>query len=112
MKLSGLGRILALAITLGLSMATNASPDYWIDVRTEAEYAESHLENAVNIPHDVIREQIAALTTDKEAKIYLYCRSGGRAGIAMNHLQSMGYKNVRNVGGIADARKLNESAEP
>ena len=86
-----------------------AAPDVWIDVRSPQEYAQGHLGGSVNIPHDQIREQIASLNLDKDADIYVYCKSGHRAGIALSYLQSMGYSNIKNVGGLDDAKKWVES---
>ena len=45
---------------------------YIIDVRTKKEWDGGHLESAVNIPHTEIVEEIGKLTTDKNAKIYVY----------------------------------------
>ncbi|MBI4846930.1 MAG: rhodanese-like domain-containing protein [Candidatus Omnitrophica bacterium] len=77
-----------------------------IDVRTEKEYNEGHLKNAINIPHTEIKEKIIKYTPDKEEKIVLYCRSGRRAEIAKTTLLEMGYKNVINAGGYDGLRKI------
>ena len=37
---------------------------------------------------------------DKESKIYLYCRSGHRSGIALNAMKELGYTDLTNIGGI------------
>lgn len=37
---------------------------------------------------------------DKEAIIFVYCRSGNRSATAANILIEQGYKNVYNLGGI------------
>jgi phage shock protein E len=79
------------------------SEEYWIDVRTDAEYQQGHVDIAVNYPFDEIAGQIANLTTDKDAKIYVYCRSGTRASKARQTLLDLGYSNVENVGGLQDA---------
>jgi phage shock protein E len=92
-------KILTLLIMLG-SFGALADPVYWIDVRTVAEYNAGHLEGAVNIPHGKIANEIAGLTQDKNAEIYLYCRSGGRAGKALNTLEKLGYTQVANEGGF------------
>ena len=76
-----------------------------IDVRSAEEYKEGHLKNAINIPHTVIGDKIAAITNDKEKHIVLYCRSGNRAGKAKAVLDEMGYKNVHNAGGYEDLKK-------
>lgn len=78
----------------------------WIDVRSLDEYNEDHIENTENIPHTEIAMQISDLNLDKSTPIKLFCRSGVRAGLALTALQDLGYTNVENVGGIADAREL------
>ena len=78
-----------------------------IDVRTEKEYKAGHLENALHLPYDTIRETITARVPDKDAEIILYCRSGRRSGIAKKTLDSMGYTNVINAGGYEELKKHN-----
>ncbi|MDK2776499.1 MAG: rhodanese-like domain-containing protein [Pseudomonadota bacterium] len=80
----------------------------WIDVRTAQEYQSGHKEGAVNIPFDVIGQRIGELELDKDTPINLYCRSGRRAGVAEDTLESMGYSQVRNIGGLSDALKYQE----
>lgn len=77
-----------------------------IDVRTKAEYDSGHLEGALNIPYDVIGPQIGKVTEDKDREIVLYCRSGRRAGVALDALKALGYTNVTNAGGY-EALKQN-----
>jgi len=98
-----------LAYCLLLSGAALAGDDkdaVWIDVRTPQEYSSGHLDGATNIPHTEIGDQIASVTEDKSAPIKLYCRSGGRAGMAKEKLEEMGYTNVENVGGLDDAKEM------
>jgi phage shock protein E len=45
------------------------------------------------------------VTTNKAARIALYCRSGRRSGIAHKSLQEVGYLNVENLGSLDEARK-------
>lgn len=97
--------VLIAAMLLSFSQITLADNTIWIDVRTDKEWQEGHLEGAVFIPHTEITDKIASLTTDKNTPIKLYCRSGGRAGMAKKELEKMGYKNVTNVGGLKDAKK-------
>ena len=78
----------------------------WIDVRTAEEYAEGHLQQAALIPYDVIEKGVADLELSKDAPIYLYCRSGNRAGKAKSVLEAQHYTHVVNVGGLEDARSL------
>lgn len=74
-----------------------------IDVRTEAEWKEGHLDGAILIPYEKIGETITAIAPDKKRKIQLYCRSGRRSGIALDTLKKLGYDDVSNYGSVKDA---------
>jgi len=80
-----------------------AADPLWIDVRTAEEYAAGHVSQSINIPYEEITDRLGEVTTDKDALIYLYCRSGRRSGIAMEALEKAGYSNVVNIGGLQDA---------
>lgn len=73
-----------------------------LDVRTEEEYAEGHIKNAVLIPDYEIAERAEKELTDKNQLILVYCRSGRRSKIASDVLASLGYTNVVEFGGIID----------
>ena len=72
----------------------------WIDVRSDEEYQEQHIEGAINIEYTEILEGVAAL--DKDTEILLYCGSGRRAGIALEALEAEGFTNLTNMGGISE----------
>jgi phage shock protein E len=76
-----------------------------IDVRTETEWNNGHIEGAILIPYETIGERIGTVVKDKFNRIYLYCRSGRRSGIAKETLEKMGYKDVLNLGSLEDAAK-------
>ncbi len=80
-------------------------PQFVIDVRSAAEFDTGHIEGAVNIPHNEIGTRIAEVTDDKDQAIVLYCRSGGRAGIALAALQKLGYTQVENAGGYQSLKE-------
>jgi len=72
-----------------------------LDVRTAAEYAEGHIEGAINIDQaqgDFIEKVKAAISTTK--KVAVYCRSGRRSANAANRLAAEGYQCVNLKGGI------------
>ncbi|MBS6417155.1 MAG: rhodanese-like domain-containing protein, partial [Collinsella intestinalis] len=51
--------------------------DYVIlDVRTQAEYDESHIPGAILIPHDTVATAAEDALPDKGQLILVYCRSG------------------------------------
>ena len=63
-----------------------------IDVREASEYAEGHIEGAVNIPIRTIADHLDMIPTDRQ--VFIYCQSGFRAAIAGSALQMLGYDNV------------------
>jgi phage shock protein E len=100
--------LLILCLSALASCASSPSQVVWLDVRTDAEFAEDHIEGSAHIPHEEIALRITDLGLDKDAEINVYCRSGKRAGIALATLQELGYTNAKNVGGIGDARELRD----
>ncbi len=84
---------------------------HWIDVRTPWEYLQEHVDGATRIPYDEIGEGITELGLAKDARIYLYCGSGGRAEKAREALVARGYTDVVNIGGLSDAQQLLEAQE-
>jgi phage shock protein E len=65
-----------------------------IDVREPSEFDESHVEGAVNIPLGEMMKRLDEIPKDEE--VVVYCNSGGRAGVAVQGLGSMGYTNIVN----------------
>lgn len=77
-----------------------------IDVRTPGEYKSGHVAGAVNIPVDQIGERISEVTTNRNEALLLHCQSGGRSAAAKRELEALGYKNVINLGSLANAREV------
>jgi rhodanese-related sulfurtransferase len=73
-----------------------------LDVRTEEEYAESHIPKSVLIPVDELENRAESELKDKNAEILVYCRSGNRSVTASEILIDLGYSKVYNLGGIID----------
>ena len=71
-----------------------------IDVRSPEEFAEGHLDGAINIEwHD--SEAIArAIGVNKQRQVVLYCRSGNRAGKSITKMKALGYNNIFNATGL------------
>ena len=77
--------------------------DYIIlDTRTEEEFAQSHIPNAVLIPHYEIAQRAEKELPNKDQLILVYCRSGNRSKQASQALADLGYTNVKEFGGIID----------
>lgn len=81
-----------------------------IDVRTSAEYAEGHIQNAMNIPlGDIATGNLGALQdVAKGESLQLYCRSGARSQSAQGLLQKIGFTNVVNLGSLEEAMRALE----
>jgi len=63
-----------------------------IDVRTQREYDFGHIENAILITLDSIRDNLDKI--DKNKLTVLYCRTGYRAYIAYRILKNNGFNNI------------------
>ncbi|TGL65627.1 rhodanese-like domain-containing protein [Leptospira jelokensis] len=72
-----------------------------VDVRTVAEFNVGHYPNAKNIPVDEVAKRMDEFG-DKNQTIILYCASGGRSGSAKSFLESIGFKQVINAGGLSN----------
>ena len=70
-----------------------------LDVRTEEEFSEGHVEGSLNLPIGEI-DRAATLIPDKSVPIYVYCRSGNRSARATVYLKGNGCANVHDIGGI------------
>jgi len=70
-----------------------------LDVRSQEEYEENHLNGSVLIPVSELEERLSELT-DKDAIIIVYCRAGRRSAAASEILISNGYTGVYDMQSI------------
>ncbi|KAF8338298.1 putative endoplasmic reticulum protein [Cantharellus anzutake] len=81
-----------------------------IDVREVNEVQQGSIPSAVNLPlsvlpqameqhPDAFRNQHGFQRPEKGQEVILYCRSGARSTTAAEHLEKIGYKNVKNYTG-------------
>ena len=73
-----------------------------LDVRTEEEFKEGHIEGAILIPNNELKERANEELPDKDSTILVYCRSGARSAMSAQELADAGYTNVYDFGGIID----------
>lgn len=67
-----------------------------LDIGTNEEFANGHIEGAINIPLDTLRNRLGELDRDKE--IILYCQIGLRSYIGYRILKQNGF-NVKSISG-------------
>lgn len=73
-----------------------------LDVRTEEEFAQGHIKDAILIPDYEIESKAESVLKDKKQLILVYCRSGRRSKLAAQTLVDMGYTDIKEFGGIID----------
>jgi len=107
------GAVLAFLFVKRLAQISPATARDWlnkgalvIDVRSESEYQERHLPNAINIPLDRLGDEIGRYATNKEQLLLLHCLGGARSGVGASTLKRMGYLNVSNLGSYGRAEKI------
>lgn len=92
-----------------------APQELLIDVRSPLEFSTgpliSDIAPTINIEYtsiDRLPEIYAqqGIDVSKDDRITLYCRSGRRSDIAMKRLRELGWLNVRDIGGLDEARRV------
>lgn len=72
---------------------------YLLDVRTPVEFDAGHIKGAVNIELDELRDRIGEIKVSKDTPVYVACRVGLRAYIAIRILKANGFKKLYNLSG-------------
>jgi NADPH-dependent 2,4-dienoyl-CoA reductase/sulfur reductase-like enzyme/peroxiredoxin family protein/rhodanese-related sulfurtransferase/TusA-related sulfurtransferase len=99
--LSGMTHVIA-----GKDLANYSGEDYLLlDVRTDEEFKNGHLEGALNLPVDSLRDRLNEL--DKNKTIVVYCQVGLRGYIADRILSQHGFKALNVTGGYKTTKMLN-----
>jgi rhodanese-related sulfurtransferase len=73
-----------------------------VDVRRDDEWATGHAKGALHMSVERIMAGEQPVK-DTDVKVYLYCASGGRAGVAANALKAQGFA-TENLGGFSNWR--------
>jgi NADPH-dependent 2,4-dienoyl-CoA reductase/sulfur reductase-like enzyme/rhodanese-related sulfurtransferase len=98
------GMILDNMINRGREMITpnelmEQDPDFAtiIDTRVEKQYQAGHVEGAISLPHEKIRQSLDDI--DREKPVVVYCNKGTTGNAVQNILINNGFKKVYNVSG-------------
>ena len=72
-----------------------------VDVRTPREYAQSHIDGAINVnfASPAFVDDMIKAGIDKEKPLYIYCLSGARSAAARRKLAAAGFKEVYDMRG-------------
>ena len=70
-----------------------------LDVRSDGEYAEGHIVNAINEPLGGLAQQISKLEKYRDRTIITACRNGQQAASASGILRKNGFENVFSLSG-------------
>jgi rhodanese-related sulfurtransferase len=74
-----------------------------LDVRSTEEFATGHLQNAVNIPLNNLKERLKEIEKSKKQQVIVLCESGIRSATASALLMNNGFETVASLnGGIAE----------
>ncbi|WP_455376197.1 rhodanese-like domain-containing protein [Kaarinaea lacus] len=79
-----------------------------LDVRTQEEFTQGHINTAVNIPLGLVDTRISDIHNKKSSPVILVCQSGNRSGQAARILKKHGFENLFNLsGGMAGWQQAN-----
>tara|TARA_R110001583_G_scaffold10698_5_gene49110 strand:- start:29096 stop:29479 length:384 start_codon:yes stop_codon:yes gene_type:complete len=70
-----------------------------LDVRSEAEFQQGHIQGAINISYEKLGSESHLLETYKNQPMVIYCRSGRRAEVAYQTLKTKGFTQLIDLQG-------------
>ena len=85
--------------TLEATQLINRQDALVVDVREQAEYAQSHILNARGLPLSQIEARIGDIGKFKDKPVIVYCATGSRSSSAASVLRKGGFSNVSNLSG-------------
>jgi len=82
-----------------------------LDVRKPNEFAEGHINKAINIPLNELTDPGKLAFINEDNNLYIHCTSGYRSVIAASLLKRQGIHNIHNVKGGWDQIRALEKVE-
>jgi rhodanese-related sulfurtransferase len=95
----GLGRGLKKLSPMDATQLINREDAVVVDVRTDGEFNQGHIVNAVNIPQKSIEEQLTKLNKYRNRPIIMACRTGQIGSGVGSTLRKNGFEQVYNLAG-------------
>ncbi len=85
--------------TLEATQLINRQDALVVDVREQAEYAQSHILNSRLLPLSQLEARMGDIEKFKDKPVIVYCASGSRSSSAAAILRKSGFSNVANLSG-------------
>ena len=85
--------------TLEATQLINRQDALVLDVREQAEYAQSHILNSRGLPLSQIEARIGDIEKFKDKPVIVYCATGNRSSTAAAVMRKRGFSNVFNLNG-------------
>lgn len=85
--------------TIEATQLINRQDALVLDVREQAEYAQSHILNSRGLPLSQIEARIGDMEKFKNKPVIVYCATGNRSSAAAAALKKHGFSNVVNLSG-------------
>ncbi|WMN58884.1 rhodanese-like domain-containing protein [Pseudoalteromonas xiamenensis] len=73
-----------------------------VDVREPEEHQTRAAKGSINVPRGLLEFKLPAIEADCHRPIYVHCAAGGRAVLAAEQLERIGYQRVTVIGCKAD----------
>ena len=85
--------------TLQATQMINRQDALMLDVREQAEYAQSHILNSRGLPLSQIEARVGDIEKYKDKAVIVYCATGNRSSAAAAALRKRGFNQVFNLSG-------------
>lgn len=82
-----------------LTMQSSDENFLLLDVRSSKEFNEGHIPGSMNISHQELADRLAEISLFKDKNVVVYCRSGRRAGIAIDILKGNNFQHLSHLSG-------------
>jgi rhodanese-related sulfurtransferase len=73
--------------------------DYIVDVRTDKEWVQEHVEGTIHIPIGELVTELPTKIPNRQARILFICKKGIRASAVVVIAHKLGYTNVQSMSG-------------
>jgi len=81
------------------TMLINRENAVFLDVRTDKEFQNGHIVNAINIPQSNLQTRLGEMEKHKDKPVIVACKSGNRSGAACAVLKKQGFEHIYNLSG-------------